>query len=407
MARAHDPHEDHEPEPNDRRAIEATLDRIEDRLRDAPDGLHSAGPPASVEAVAASGLREGVAMLWERWDGLDLAASDAVILPLGAQADATDLALGEGRIRAGDRVIGERGRDLLVLVADPWAEGGDVALVEDDGTRLPYGSTVERTVLAILGEIAVLYGDDGEFRDELIGEDGELLPEIERRLLRRHLDFDPDAPLARFRLAKSLRQEGEVRGALGELKQLLRRAPEFAWAHHERGRVHLLAGDPRLAAVDFANAARLADDPGLRAYFMAWQGLASAGEERQRIGKAVLEAMPGFPAAQEAGVRDALEVEDGKRAEEQLQLGLAICPGHLGLLSLRPQVEALVATSPAPAPSSPAASPSRASSPSRAPSPARGRAPAPAPAPRPRSPRGEAPAGGPGRRPRPRRGSPR
>ncbi len=137
MARAHDPHEDHEPEPNDRRAIEATLDRIEDRLRDAPDGLHSAGPPASVEAVAASGLREGVAMLWERWDGLDLAASDAVILPLGAQADATDLALGEGRIRAGDRVIGERGRDLLVLVADPWAEGGDVALVEDDGTRLP------------------------------------------------------------------------------------------------------------------------------------------------------------------------------------------------------------------------------------------------------------------------------
>jgi len=40
--------------PYDRRAIEATLDRIEDRLRDAPDGLHSAGPPASVEAVAAS-----------------------------------------------------------------------------------------------------------------------------------------------------------------------------------------------------------------------------------------------------------------------------------------------------------------------------------------------------------------
>lgn len=345
----------HEPfTPAMRRQIEGSLDRIEDRLRDAPDGLHEAGPPAEPAALTKAGLPPAAAMLWERWDGFDLACSEATILTLAAQEEATRRAVGEGRIRADDRVIGERGRDLLVLVADPWAEGGDVVLVEEDGARFPYSSSVDRMVLAILGEIAVLYGDDGEFREDLIGEDGELRPEIERRILRRHLDFDPDAPLARFRLAQALRREGELRGALAELKQALRRAPEFGWAHHERGRILLLSGEGAAAAAAFAEAARLTADPDLRAYFLAWQAQACSGEERQRLAKAVLEAMPGFAAAHEAAVRAALEDEDGRRAAEMLALGLAVCPGHLGLLSLRGQVDALQALAAAPAPAPPA-----------------------------------------------------
>ncbi|MCA9663651.1 MAG: hypothetical protein KC486_35300 [Myxococcales bacterium] len=330
-----------------RRSIEAVLDRVEDRLRDAPDGLHRLGDPASSGALAASGLPPAARILWERWDGLDLACSEAVILPLEEQGRATEEALEDGRIVAGDRVIGERGRDLLVFSADPFAEGGDVVLVEEDGSRAPHSSTVERLALALLGEIAVLYDDEGEFREELYGEDGELVPALERRLLRRHLDLDPDAPLARFRLAQSLRRAGQARAALAELGQLLRRAPDFAWAHHERGRVSLLLGDRSGAQRAFGKAAELAvseaigapADPALEAYFLAWQALASDGDERRRCAAQALERIPELAAAQEASVRAAIEDGDGARAREQLELGLAVVPTHLGLLSLRGAVE--------------------------------------------------------------------
>lgn len=326
-----------------RRSLEAIVDRIEDRLRDAPEGLHRVGPPATPEAIAAAGLPEATGILWEHWDGLDLANAEALIFSLDEVARASAAARESGQIAAGDRVIGERGRDLLVLVADPYAEGADVALVEEDGERLPFASSALRMVLALLGEIAILYDEEGEYHDDLFGDDGELAPAIERRLLRRHLDLDPDAPLARFRLAQSLRRAGEARAALAELKVLLRRAPDFAWAHHERGRVALLLGDAKGAPRAFARAAELAADPDLRAYFRAWEALASEGDARKRAAAAVLEAMPSFAAAQEAGVRAALEDGEASRAGEQLRLGLAVMPGHLGLLSLRAEVEAALA----------------------------------------------------------------
>ena len=335
--------------PSARRSVELILDRIEDRLQDADDGLHRVGAPASRAALDASGLPLEAQLLWERWDGLEFACAEALILPLDDLAEATASALSDGRIAEGDQVIGERGRDLFVLAADPFAEGADVILVGEDGGRVPHSSTVERLVLALLGEVTILYDEEGEFRDDLFGEDGELLPAIERRLLRRHLDLDPDAPFARFRLALSLRRHNELRAAAAELKQLDRRAPDFAWGNHERGRVALLLGDRRGAKRAFAKAVELAAvppiEPELRTYFQAWEALASEGEERARIAASVLGAMPSFAAAQEAGIREAIEDGNAEAAQEQLDLGLAIVPSHLGLLSLKAAVQEL---SPAP-----------------------------------------------------------
>ena len=326
-----------------RRSIEAVLDRIEARLQDADDGFHRIGAAASRRELDGSGLPPEAQLLWERWDGLDLACSEAVILSLQDLSQATDVALSEGRISVGDRVIGERGRDLFVLAADPFAEGADVILVEEDGGRQPHSSTVERLVLAVLGEIAILYDEDGEFCEELYGDDGELLPAVERRMLRRHLDLDQDAPLARFRLALSLRRFGELRAAATELGQLHRRAPDFAWGNHERGRVALLLGDRGGATRAFDAAAEIAArtslEPELRAYFLAWGALAAEGEQRAALAANVCELMPAFAAAQEAGVREALEFEHAERAREQLELGLAVAPAHLGLLSLRTDVD--------------------------------------------------------------------
>lgn len=331
---------------DERRRVLHNLDRIEDRLRDAPEGLHDAGDPADPAALAASPLPAAAQLLWARFDGLELGHGELRLYSLAVLADAQ--AEAEERLSPGDVVIGERGGDVLVLAGDPHAEGADVVLVEEDGERLPHSSCIDLLVLAALGEAAVLFDEEGEFQADLFGDDGELSHAAERRMLRRHLDLDPDAPLARFRLAQSLRRGGEFRAAAGELGQLLRRAPEFAWAHHELGRARLGLGDAVAAARAFVDAAEHAREPGLAAYFYAWaclaRGTGPEGQDDRRAGRvperaalasAVLTRSPNFAAAQEAGVREALEADEGGRAREMLALGLAVVPGHLGLLSLR------------------------------------------------------------------------
>lgn len=414
------PSPEHRPDPvgaDERRRVEHNLDRIEDRLRDAPGGLHRFGSPADPAALRASPLPPAAQLLWAQWDGLELAAGALTLWPLAEIVTATAELRAEGRVAADDVPIGERDGELLVICADPHAEGADVVLVEEDGERLPHSASVDLLVLALLGEVAVLYDEEGEYQEQLFGSDGELTRAAERRLLRRHLDLDPDAPLARFRLAQSLRRAGELRAAAGELRQLLRRAPEFAWGHHEHGRVLLGLGGPQgpgealpstraEALRAFTRAAELAREPGLQAHFLAWacvaaeagamgpgpgapeapgpkdsSGTGVSGPEvpgskdsvaavaavaagrpeahvardrskrgdrseratptRAGLAAQVLARSPEFVRAQEAALREALERDDLVRAEEALRLGLAVVPGQLGLLSLRPALEAL------------------------------------------------------------------
>lgn len=324
-------------------SLDALLDRIEDRLIDAPEGLHRTGAPASDAALAAAGLPDEVAALWSRWDGIDLGNGEAVVLSLAEQAPASERARAAGLLREGDRVIGEQGMSLLVVPADPWAEGGEVVAVEEDGERAPLASSVVRLVLGLVAEMALLYDEEGEYHDELFDSNGALRPKAERKLLRRRLDFDADAPLPRYRLAQLLRRGGEARGAKQELRRVLERAPEFTWAHFELARAQLELGEREGAARSFANAASRSDDPGLRAYFLAWQASASEDAARAALAREVLVLDPGFVGAQESGLREALERGDAG-ARDLLALGLAVMPSHLGLLSLRGAVEALPAS---------------------------------------------------------------
>lgn len=298
------------------------------------------GEPADPEALAAAKLPEEAHMLWERWDGIELGNGEARLLALAEQARATEQAREQGLLRAGDRVIGEHGSALLVLPADPWAEGGEVVSVEDDGQRAPLASSLLKLTLGLIAEMALLYDEEGEYHDELFASNGALRPKAERKLLRRRLDFDEDAPLPRYRLAQLLRRAGEARGARSELDRVLICAPEFVWAHFELGRALLDLDAPEAAARSFANAAERVDDPGLRAHFLAWQARASSGDRRTALAAKVLELDPSFASAQEAGLREALDHGD-PHARDLLALGLAVVPGHLGMLALRSAVDAL------------------------------------------------------------------
>lgn len=311
------------------------LDRVEDRLRDASDGMHGVGEPASATALEASGIDADERGLWARWDGMELAAGEARVLTLAQIPAATAEAIEAGIVQSGDVVIAERGRDLFVLPADPWAEGAAVVRVEEAGDRSPEASSVAHLVVGWLGEIAVLYDAQGEFNDELFGEDGELVPAAERKLCRRRLDLDPDAPNARLRLAELLREAGQLAAAKAELQQVIKRAPEFAWAQLALGRTLLALDQRERAIVAFRAASQCHGDAGQQAWFLAWAAFAAEGEGRAPLAKEVLALRPEFAAHQAEAVAALLELERFDAAKEQLELGLAVIPGHLELLRLR------------------------------------------------------------------------
>lgn len=331
-------------DPSERRDLEHALDRLEERLETAPPGLHAFGGRADPEALAGSGLPEGAAILWAKYDGVELMSGEARMLPLAEIPEATADAAQEGLLRDGDLVVGERGRLLFVLPEDPWAEGASVVGVDEEGDRVPEASSVMHLLLGLLGEISVLYDDHGEFHDALIDEWGDLEPSAHRKLLRRRLDFDPIAPGPRLQLARLLRAAGELRGAAKEIDKVLHYAPEFSAAHFERGQVLRGQGKLEAARRSFEKAAEHAIDPVNAAACEAWAARVTrdgGGDSSQADAHAaaVLRRRPDYAQHQLVGARARLERRDRDAAVEMVALGLAVAPRHLELLGLRRELE--------------------------------------------------------------------
>ncbi len=314
--------------------LETLLDRIEDRLHDAEMGFHDARPPADPAALAGSGLPEEERGVWARWDGIELGAGEARLLSLAEIATAT--AEAADVLKDGDRVVAERGRDRFVLPADPWEEGAAVVMVEEAGDRSPEASSVAHLVMGWLGECAILFDAHGDWQDDLFDEaTGELHDAVQRKLCRRRLDLDEDAPNPRMRLAELLRRAGELAGAKQELAAVLHRAPRFAWAHHELGRVLVGLGQRELAVKSFLEAADCTDEPQLASWHRMWAAWAAEGEARTRLAAAVLAVRPELALQQAAAAQALIDREEPDAAREQLELGLAVLPTHVELLRLR------------------------------------------------------------------------
>jgi len=338
-------------DPSERRDLETALDRLEERLETAPAGLHAVGTAADPEALEAADLAPGAALLWAKYDGVELMSGEARALPLVEIAEATRAAREDGLLRDGDVVVAERGRVLFALPSDPWAEGASVVSITEEADRAPEATSVMHLLLGLLGEVSVLYDEQGEFHDDLIDEWGELMPAAQRKLLRRRLDFDPIAPNPRLQLAQALRASGELRAASKEVDKVLHYAPEFPAAHHERGLVMRLRGEREPARRAFARAAEHAFDPVTAAAYEAWaarvaleeaeaSGDAGAETRAQGHAEAVLRRRPDYAQNQLMGARARLERRDRDAAAELVALGLAVAPRHLELLQLRRELDA-------------------------------------------------------------------
>jgi tetratricopeptide (TPR) repeat protein len=158
-------------------------------------------------------------------------------------------------------------------------------------------------------------------------------------LLRRRLDLDPDAPRPRLRLTQLLREAGELRAAKAEAAKVLKRAPEYAWAHFELGRALLDLGESDVASRAFERAAEHADGPELQAHHLAWAARAAPAEARTKLAARVLALRPSFVANQVTGARARLEHGDATGARDLVELAVAIAPQNLELLALRRQLE--------------------------------------------------------------------
>lgn len=337
-------------DPSERRDLLTALDRLEERLETAVPGLHATGTRPDPQALKDVGLPEGAALLWARYDGVELMSGEARLLPLCEIAQATDDAREEGLLRDGDIVVGERGRLLFALPADPWAEGASIVSISEEAERIPEATSAVHLMLGILGEVSVLYDEHGEFHDALIDEWGELEPAAHRKLLRRRLDFDPFAPGPRLQLAQLLRKAEEFRAASKEVDKVLHYAPEFPAAHFERGLVLRALDKHEPARRAFAKAAEYAVDRVNAAGFEAWAARvareAFASNEDAKAEKAAdehaaktLRHRPDYAQNQFVGAKARLERRDREAAAELVALGLAVAPRHLELLQLRRELD--------------------------------------------------------------------
>lgn len=325
-----------------RNALDRLFDRIEDRLLEAPEGMHRFNEGCSEKEVLAQGIDLERGFLWTRWNGMELGQGEVEVLALAEIAGATEAAQEQGLLRAGDRVVGRRAEDLYVFPQDPFEEGADVLLVDARKQRGPLGSTPGHWLLALLGEFSIVYGYDGEYREELFDvHSGEMRAPSERRILRRRLDLDPDSALTRFELAQSLMRTQEFQAAATELRRAIRCAPEFAWSHLELGRALQLSHKPGGAIKAFGAAAELfAAGSSMRGLALASAARLIEEDKRSEWLQRLQREAPRFAAEQIELAQELLDEGDVSGAEEAVELARVVAPRNLAVMAMLKEIRA-------------------------------------------------------------------
>ena len=301
------------------------LDRVFERLDAAPAGLHDVAPAAD---HLPSGLPEPLIELYARCDGARLFL-DSIELAPSAEVTAEDGRWRFGTLEDGDLEIDRRGRI--------WRTDESLDDLVCEGTRL------ERWLAGVVDAVAMLYDDEGEFRDGCFDDEGELLPAVGERQLRAMLKRDPGAPGPRWRLAHAVLSQDRVAEARAELEETVGHEPGFAWAWLDLAKISERLGELPGAIDEARAAAEAAAGHPQAGYFHAQLArIASrAGDEPTRAAAArrAGELSPDLKAAQLAGARTSLDAGDTVSARGLVDLLRAVWPRDLEVLELAHRVE--------------------------------------------------------------------
>jgi Tfp pilus assembly protein PilF len=299
------------------------LDRVFEKLNDAPPGLHDLEPPAD---ELPAGLPEPLIELYAHCDGGRLFVETIELAPA---REVTMHVPGRWRFATIDGeaiAIDHRGKI--------WRSDASVDDDICDGTRL------DRWLAGVVDATALLYDRDGEFADDVFDDDGELVPAVVDRQLRAQLRRDAAAPGPRWRLAHALHAEGATENARDMLEQVVADDPAFAWAWLDLARISERLGEIGSAVDEARMAADTAEGIGHPQAGYFWAQLARlaarAGDDVQRAQAATKSSLlaPDLKRAQLDGARASLDAGDLASARGLLELLRAVWPRDLEVLEL-------------------------------------------------------------------------
>jgi len=291
------------------------LARVREVLDRAPDGMHALADP---RAVLDAELPAALAETYRRFDGADLYQGMLTIRP------SHEVEKRDGRYAVGE----ESGDEIFVDAAD----GSVWRLEKDSGDLVPEGSSFDRWLLGAIEAEGLMYDEDGEYRDDLFDDSGELAPETAARRERRILDSDRRAPGPRWRLARALTRLERFEDARRELEEAVALAPGFAWPWFDLARLSERAGEPAGAMDEAREAGEVAaaSDPLLAGFFLAHAArlAARAGDEGKRIELAqrALALDSDLARRHVAGARERVDAGDEAGARQLVELALAVEP---------------------------------------------------------------------------------
>lgn len=295
------------------------LERILDALERYPEGVHRLNEPAYLLDTA---IPESLAEVYRGFDGGDLFHESMTLRPSAQLA------------KHGERLlVGEVAGDELFVDRD-----GAVYRREEGGPILPEATAFDRWLSGYVDAEALVYDGDGEFRDNVFTDGGELELEVAVQRERAMLKRDPKGPGPRYRLGLLMVDAGRVDDARERFEEVVADCPDHPFAWLELSKISQKLGELDNAIDEIAEAARVDGDGDLAP--LLWAGAARLAAElgdaeRQREYAArALEAEPGLVDQLIRGAESELAEGFTSEAAGLLALARPLAPRHLRVLDL-------------------------------------------------------------------------
>ncbi len=298
--------------------VSEVLDRVIDELERYDLGVNQLNDPAY---LLDSELPTSLGDLYQMFDGARLFNEELVL------HRSTDILRRDEFL-----VVGEAaGADLLVA-----ADGHVVSVEPDTGEQIVEGTAIDRWLGGFVDAAALIYERDGEFREDVFTEEGELSKEVELQRQRCFLKRDPKAPGPRWRLARGLAELGSMVEARNHLEKVVALAPMFGWAWFDLAKISEGGSEFEGAYEEMEEAASAAKGADHEGYFLAHLArIASAANreaERAVAASAAVAADPDLLENLLAGADAALGASGDARP--LFDLAAAIAPQNLRVIDL-------------------------------------------------------------------------
>ncbi len=308
-----------------------TLANIAGRLEAAPAGLHHLSEPG----FGAAGLPACLSALISYFDGAEL-FHGSIVLFAAADIEVVDGRHHFGRVEADELYVDDKTR--------VWR------LEADTGELLEEGSRLHRWLYGTIEGEMTMYDADGEFAEDVFGDDGRPTAQFLARKERKVLKRDKDALAPRWRLARALSQLDRLDEARDHLEQVVAAREGFAWAWYDLARISEALGELGNATEEMQAAATVDPACEYRGFFFAHCArLAAARDDedtRRAYAAQALQIDPNLVRAHLDGACDRLDSDDPAAAKTLVDLALAVAPLDLSALDLRVQIETALQRTP-------------------------------------------------------------